>query len=130
MAANVFFFCFFFFAKWLYAEWTFISQGSLLSFKNICYPKMHPLSSFSLYFYMFWLSNKPPPVIINNPISLLLFCSPFLKNNRAFYINFDFCFEKRLFLQYIKNDFKIFSKYFLIVIVLYILRISFCVTNP
>ena len=38
-------------------------------------------------------------------------CPLFLKSNRAFYINFDFCFEKRLFLKYIKNNFKIFWKY-------------------
>ena len=80
-----------------------------------------------------WLSiNSPPPAIINNSTSLLLSMSVrhFLKNNRAFYINLDFRFEKRLFLKYFKNDFKIFWKYFLIAIVLYIFRISLCVTSP
>ena len=37
---------------------------------------------------------------------------PFFKNNRVFYIKFDFFFEKRLFLIYFKNSFKIFLKYF------------------
>ena len=31
-----------FFAECFYAEWTFISQGRLLSFKNIYYPRTHP----------------------------------------------------------------------------------------
>ena len=42
----------------------------------------------------------------------------FFKNNRAFNLNRDFRFEKRSFLKYFKMDFKIFWKYFLIVIVL------------
>ena len=57
----------------------------------------------------FWLSDKLPPAIINNRVSLLLLCASFLK--------------KAAFLH------KPFEKYFLIVIVLYILRISLCVTN-
>ena len=77
-----------------------------------------------------WLSNKHPQAIVNNPISLLYVCSPIFKNNRPFYINFDFCFEKRLFLKDLKNNFKKFDKLFFIVIVLYILRILLCVTNP
>ena len=75
------------------------------------------------------LSNKLPQTIINSPMSLLYLCPPFLKNNCAFYINYDFCFQKHLVLKYFKNNFKMSLKYFLIVIVLYILRISLCVTN-
>ena len=55
-----------------------------------------------------WLSNKVPTVINNNSISLLLSMSAILKNYCAFYINFDFCFEKFLYLKYFKNNFKIF----------------------
>ena len=86
---------------------------------------MHPLSSVFLSLICSWLNN--------NSTSLLLSMSvypSFFKNNRAFYISLDFRFEKRLFLKYFENDFKIFRKYFLIVIVLYIFRISLCVTSP
>ena len=39
-------------------------------------------------------------------------CPPFLKNSRAFYISFDICFEKPLFLEYFLKNFKIFKKIF------------------
>ena len=45
-------------------------------------------------------------------------------------MSLDFRFEKHLFLKYFKNDFKIFWKDFLIVMVLYVFRISSCVTSP
>ena len=48
---------------------------------------------------------------VTNPLQQLVFCylcPPFLKNNRDFYINLDFCFEKGLFLKYFKNTFRIF----------------------
>ena len=77
-----------------------------------------------------WLSNKLPPAVVNNLISLLLSMSVIFKSNRAFYLNFDFCFEKDLFPKCFKNHFKIFYKYFFIVTVLCILRISLRVTNP
>ena len=51
--------------------------------------------------------------------------TPFFKNNHAFYIKFDFWFEKRLFLKYFEISLKIFSKHFLILLVPYILRTSF-----
>ena len=55
---------------------------------------------FLFSFICSWLRNKPAPAIINNPISFF--------KKRAFYINLDFCFEKRLFLKYFTNNFKIF----------------------
>ena len=98
---------------------------------SLSYPRMHPLSLFFFYFILcvlFSVTNTQQLLTI--PIVYCYLCPSFLKNNRAFYISFVFCLEKRLFLKYFKNDFKIFWKYFLIVIVLYIFRISLCVTSP
>ena len=72
MAANVFFPDFL-------SNIFFIRQAEIIydriiySFTiSLSYPRMHPLSSLSPFFYIcFWLSNKPPQEIVNNPISLL-----------------------------------------------------------
>ena len=92
------------------------------------YPKIFLCFLFSLI--CSWLSNKLPPAVVNNLISLLLSMSVIFKSNRAFYLNFDFCFEKDLIPKCFKNHFKIFYKFFFIVLVLFILTISLCVTNP
>ena len=97
---------------------------------SIFYPRMHPLSLFFSFIWYVLGSVTNTQQLLTIPIVYCYLCPSYLKNNRAFYINFVFCFEKRLFLKYFKNDFKIFWKYFLIVIALYIFRISLCVTSP
>ena len=80
---------------------------------------------FSFLLYVFgWLTNPLQQLTIPSVCCYLR--PPFLKNYHAFYIKSDFCFEKHLLLKHFKNNFKIFWKYFLIVIVLYILRKSLC----
>ena len=97
---------------------------------SLSYPRMHPLSLFFSFIWYVLGSVTNTQQLLTIPIVYCYLCPSFLKNNRAFYISFVFCLEKRLFLKYFKNDFKIFWKYFLIVIVLYIFRISLCVTSP
>ena len=117
----------------------FIRQPEIISDRIICsftislsYPRMHPLSLFFFFYFilcvLFSVTNTQQLLTI--PIVYCYLCPPFLKNNCAFFINFVSCFEKRLFLKYFKNDLKIFWKYFLIVIVLHIFKISLRVTSP
>ena len=103
---------FFFFPDFL-SNIFFIRQPEIIYDRIICsftislsYPRTHTLSSLSPFYYKCsWLSNKPPQEIINNPISLLLsYVRHFLKITALF----TFLFEKRLFLKYFKNNFKIF----------------------
>ena len=97
---------------------------------SLSYPRMHPLSLFFFFYFilcvLFSVTNTQQLLTI--PIVYCYLCPSFLKNK--LFINFVSCLEKRLFLKYLKNYFKIFRKYFLIVIVLYIFKISLCVTSP
>ena len=88
-------------------------------------PKEKPIVFVFSFLSCFWLVNKTLQQLTIPSVCCYL-RPPFLKNYRAFYIKFDFCFEKHLLLKHFKNNFKIFWKYFLIVIVLYILRKSLC----
>ena len=80
---------------------------------------------FSFLLYVFGCLTNPLQQLTIPSVCCYL-RPPFLKNYSAFYIKFHFCFEKHLLLKHFKNNFKIFWKYFLIVIVLYILRKSLC----
>ena len=97
---------------------------------SLSYPRMHPLSLFFFFYFilcvLFSVTNTQQLLTI--PIVYCYLCPSFLKNK--LFINFVSCLEKRLFLKYLKSYFKIFRKYFLIVIVLYIFKISLCVTSP
>ena len=89
-----------------------------------------PIASFFLSFICSWFSNKLPPAIINNPISLLCLPSLKSKNNHAFYLNLNFCFEKHFFLKYFKNNLKILWQHFLIVLyILIVLVLTIPVVN-
>ena len=91
---------------------------------SLSFPRTHPLSSLSLVFYIcFWLSNKPSKEIINNHKFVVIYARHFFKKPCLLH----FCLEKRLLLKYFKNNFKIFQKHFLIVIIPFILRISLCI---
>ena len=114
----------------------FIRQHEIIYNRTICsftislsYPRTHLLSLFYSFILYVLGSVTNTQQLLTIPIVYCYLCPSYLKNNRAFYINFVFCFEKRLFLKYFKNDFKIFWKYFLIAIALYIFRISLCVTT-
>ena len=97
---------------------------------SLSYPRMPPLSSFfSFILYVLGSVTNTQQLLIT-PVVYCYLCPSFLKNSRAFFINFASCFEKRLFLNYFKNGFKTLWKYFLIAIVMYIFRISLCVTSP
>ena len=89
---------------------------------SLSYPRMHSLPLLFSFLWYVLGSVANPQQLLTIPIVYCYLCLPFLKNNRTFYINFAFRFEKHLFLKYFKNDFKIFCKYFFIVIVLYILE--------
>ena len=105
-------------------------DGVISSFSiSLFYSRMHPLSFLSPFLYNYILGSVANPLqqLLTIPSVCCYLCPPFLKITAFFCINFDFCFEKRLFLKYFKNNFKIFLKYLLNVIVLYILRISLCV---
>ena len=67
--------------------------------------------AFIFFFPLYILGSvtKPLQQLLTIPSVCCYLCPPFLKNNRAFYINLDFCFENRLFLKYFKNNFKILS---------------------
>ena len=75
---------------------------------SLSYPRTHPLSLFLFSFICSWLSKKPLQQLLTIPSVCCYLCTPLFGNNRALYIKFGFCFEKRLFLVYFKNDFKIF----------------------
>ena len=45
---------------------------------------------FLLSFICSWLSNKPPHELLTIPSVCCSLCPPFFKNNRAFYMKFDF----------------------------------------
>ena len=114
----------------------FIRQHEIIYNRTICsftislsYPRTHLLSLFYSFILYVLGSVTNTQQLLTIPIVYSYLCPSFLKNDRTFFINFVSCFEKRLFLKYFKNDFKIFWKYFLIVIALYIFRISLCVTS-
>ena len=84
----------------------------------ICIMNIYYLSFLSkdapTVFVFFFLSyvldslTKPLQQLLIIPSVFCYLCPSFLKNNRAFFINIDFCFEKRLFLEYLKNNVKMF----------------------
>ena len=72
---------------------------------------------FSFLLYVFGSVTNPLQQLLTIPSVFCYLFSSFFKNNRAFYTNFDFCFEKRLFLKYFKNNFKILYEYVVIWII-------------
>ena len=69
------------FFEYFLSKISFIRQSEIIYDRiyapllSLSYPRRHPLSWLSPFFYICsWLSNKPPQEIINNFISLLLSC--------------------------------------------------------
>ena len=78
--------------QWFFADFLskifFILQPEIIYDRLICsfiiclsYPKSHPLSSLSPFFYICsWLGNKPPPEIINKSCQfVVIYVQHFLK---------------------------------------------------
>ena len=84
----------------------------IICIMNIYYvtflPKDAPIV-FSPFIYMFLaqLQTRSSNYYQSHQF-VVIYVRHFLKNSRAFYIILDFSFEKRLFLKYFKNNFKIF----------------------
>ena len=112
------------------SSWDHLWSNNMLLYSLFLIRRRIHFLCFLLSLVYTWLSNNSLQQLLTIPSVCCYLWPPFLKNNRASYINFDFCFEMHLFLKYFKNNLKIFQKYFLIVIVKYILRISLYVTNP